>query len=67
MPIKKKSKKTRHMADKERYMALKEYVYGKIGEMRDCKKCNLTEHQSNHLQDIEDYINQLDADNVIIA
>ena len=46
---------------KEQYIALKDYVIGKIGEMRDCKECDLSDHQSRHLADIEDYINELDA------
>jgi hypothetical protein len=60
MTQKKKSKKTRHLADKDRYTALKEYVCGKIGELRDCPTCALTSHQSSHLSDIEDYILELD-------
>jgi hypothetical protein len=62
MTTKRLPKKTKHRPDRERYVALKEYVCGKIDEMRDCKKCKLTDHQSNHLTDIEDYILQLDAE-----
>ena len=61
MTTKRLPKKTKHRPDRERYISLKEYVCGKIDEMRDCKKCNLTIHQSMHLEDIENYINELDA------
>ena len=62
MTTKKKSKATRRLADKDRYASLKEYVCGKIGEMRDCSECLLSDHQDNHLTDIENYVNQLDAE-----
>jgi len=32
------------------------YVQGKVNEMFDCDECALTDHQANHLHDIENYI-----------
>jgi hypothetical protein len=44
----------------DKYEILKAYIQGKISEMFDCEECNLTEHQANHLLDIENYISELD-------
>lgn len=44
------------------YKKLRDYVQGKISEMMDCDECRITDHEVNHLMDIESYINQLEAD-----
>jgi hypothetical protein len=45
------------------YTKLRDYVRGKISEMFDCQECALTDHQANHLHDIEAYIDELEAGN----
>ena len=43
----------------DKYTDLKDYIGGKISEMFDCNECALTDHQANHLNDIEQHIQTL--------
>jgi len=44
----------------DKYEKLKTYVLEKISEIANCEKCNVTDHEMNHLYDIEDYINKIE-------